>query len=126
MLDTDLEMISGKKRKRMHDDDFSVFPFKNVKLTGREVASENGALNSSLEPTEATIDSNLTDIDYDGIESPDEKDICVTAFHNALNGLGLWPRPSSFKNAMRYLVKVRVRLKYAATYLFNNALIYMA
>ena len=95
MLSTNPEMISGKKRKRTLNDDFSIVPFKNVKLADREAASKNGALKASLAPSKPPIESNSTYDDFDDPEYSDEENI---------RGL---------LNATQYADKVKVRLKCA-------------
>lgn len=116
---TYLEIISGKKRKRTHDDDFSIVPFKHVKLADCEAATEKGALNASLAPSKPPIDSNSTYNDFDDLESPDEDARSLQSAEVLGTGLVL-------DYAIHYVEKVHVRHRCATTYLFNNVLIYMA
>ncbi|XXG93972.1 hypothetical protein Hte_000222 [Hypoxylon texense] len=55
--DPDREKVSGKKRKRRQDDDFSAVPFKNVKLGNRETTPE-------VNPTYLHPAKNLPEYDY--------------------------------------------------------------
>ncbi|KAI1779496.1 hypothetical protein F4818DRAFT_142464 [Hypoxylon cercidicola] len=81
-VDADREKISGQKRKRSHDDDFSIVPFKNVKLANCEAHDDLGDFESS---------SN----DDDDVRNED-----IVLEEN---------KPIEFDDAIRYVNKIKVR-----------------
>ncbi|KAI1136976.1 hypothetical protein F5Y05DRAFT_414698 [Hypoxylon sp. FL0543] len=108
----DGEEVSGRKRKRPYDDDFSIVPFKNVKLAAREAASEIGDTDVSPQPSERNVET--VDLKSPGEKASRSQSMMydVTEKEDVLFHAGLKSKdPVDFNQAISYIKKIKSRFQ---------------